>query len=157
MPVCFGYLLCNPPKPRSYSHRQILQPCNCTGSNSFGAYAQQPNWKATRFDTKQPGCVKPWSLRIKLKSTKARKIQGYNMWSTKSVNTESDSRFSEDEKKIMLCFSLAPKQKEKEVLRFLRKPLKLIGVSEASPKGRISWTKENHFAMGFYPKWPVAS
>lgn len=110
-----------------------------------------------RFDTKQPGCVKSWSLRIKLKSTKARKIQGYNMWSTKSVNTESDSRFSEDEKKIMLCFSLAPKQKEKEVLRFLRKPLKLIGVSEASPKGRISWIKENHFAMGFYPKRPVAS
>lgn len=67
------------------------------------------------------------------------------MWSSKSVNTESDSRFSADEKKIMLCFSLAPKQKEKEVLGFLRKPLKLIRVSEASPKGRIFWIKENNF------------
>lgn len=67
------------------------------------------------------------------------------MWSSKSVNTESDSRFSADEKKIMLCFSLAPKQKEKEVLGFLREPLKLIRVSEASPKGRIFWIKENNF------------
>lgn len=57
----------------------------------------------------------------------------------------------------MLCFSPAPKQKEKEVLRFLRKPLKLIGVSEAGPKGRISWIKENHFAMDFYLKRLVAS
>lgn len=105
-----------------------------------------------RFDTIQPDGVKLWRFRIKLNSTKARKIQGYNMWSTKSVNTDSDSRFLEDEKKIMFCCSLAPKQKEKEVLRFLRKPLKLIGVSEASPKGRISWIKENHFAMDFNPK-----
>lgn len=156
MPVCFGYLLCNP-KNRSRSHTQILQPCNGTSSDSFGAYAQQPNWKTMRFDTIHPDCVKSQTFRIKLNSTKARKIQGYNMWSTKSINTESDSRFLEDEKKIMLCFLLAPKQKEKEVLRFLRKPLKLIGVSEASPKGRISWIKENHFAMDFYLKRPVAS
>lgn len=65
------------------------------------------------------------------------------MWSSKSVKT--GSRFSADEKKIMLCFSLGPKQKEKEVLGFLRKPLKLIRVSEASPKGRIFRIKENNF------------
>lgn len=79
------------------------------------------------------------------------------MWSSKSVNAESDSRFSADEKKIMLCFSLAPKQKENEVLGFLRKPLKLIKVPEASPKGRIFRIKEKKFSVDFYPKLPLAS
>lgn len=69
------------------------------------------------------------------------------MWSSKSVNTKSDSRFSADEEKIMLCFSLAPKQKEKEVLGFLRKPLKLIRVPEASLKGRTFWIKENNVLL----------
>lgn len=67
------------------------------------------------------------------------------MWSSKRVNTESDSGFSANEKKIMLCFSLAPRQKEKEVLGFLSKTLKLIRVPEASLKGRIFWIKENNF------------
>lgn len=98
-----------------------------------------------RFDLIQPDSVKSQSSGIKLNSTKSRKVQGYNIWSSKSVNTENDSRFSADEKKIMLCFSLAPKQKEKEALGFLGKPLKLIRVSEASPKGRIFWIKENNF------------
>lgn len=89
--------------------------------------------------------VKSQSSGIKLNSTKSRKVQGYNMWSSKSINTESDSRFSADEKKLMLCFSLAPKQKEKEVLEFLRKTLKLIRVPEGSLKGRIFWIKENNF------------
>lgn len=78
------------------------------------------------------------------------------MWSTKSVNTESDSRFLEDEKKIMLCFSLAPKQKEKEVLRFLRKPLKLTESQRQAPRGEFPGLK-NHFAMDFYLKRPFAS
>lgn len=42
MPVCFGYLSCNP-KTRSCSHPHILQPCNCTSSDSSVAYHQQPN------------------------------------------------------------------------------------------------------------------
>lgn len=88
--------------------------------------------------------LKCQSSGIKLNSTKSREVH-YSMWSSKSVKTESDSRFSADEKKIMLCFSLVPKQKEKGVLRFLRKPLKLIRVSEASPKRRIYWINENNF------------
>lgn len=98
MPVCFGYLLHNP-KNRSCSHTAVLQPCNCTSPDRFGAYVQQPHWKMMRFDTIQPDCVKSRSFRVKLNSTKASKIQGYDMWSTKSVNTESDSRFLKDEKK----------------------------------------------------------
>lgn len=94
-----------------------------------------------RFDTIQPDCVKSRSFGIKPNSTKARKRQGYNMWSAKSVNTESDSRFLEDEKKIMLCFSLAPKQKEKEVLRFLRKPLKLTEPQRQAPRGEFPGLK----------------
>lgn len=66
-------------------------------------------------------------------------------------------RFEKMKRKTTLSFPLAPKRKGKEVLRFLRKPLKLTRVSEAGPKGRISWIKENHFAMDFYLEQLVAS
>lgn len=133
-PVGFGSFVY--PKTRSCSHTRLLQPCNCPSSPGF-------DWKTMQFDLIQPDSAQAQSSGIKLNSTKSRKVQGYNMWSSKSVKT--DSRFSADEKKIMLCFSLGPEQKEKEVLGFLKKPIKLIRVSEASPKGRIFWIKENNF------------
>lgn len=97
------------PKNQILFSYRLLQPSNCPSSPCFGAYVQQFNWKTMQFDPIQPDRVKSQSSGIKLNSTKSRKVQGYNMWSSKSVNTESDSRFSADEKKIMLCFALAPK------------------------------------------------
>lgn len=51
-----------------------------------------------QFDIIESDRVKSQSLMAKLNSTTARKRQG-DMWSTKSVNTESDSTFWKDEKK----------------------------------------------------------
>lgn len=45
-----------------------------------------------QFDIIESDGVKSQSLMAKLNSTTARKRQG-DMWSTKSVNTESDSTF----------------------------------------------------------------
>lgn len=45
-----------------------------------------------QFDIIESDRVKSQSLMAKLNSTTARKRQG-DMWSTKSVNTESDSTF----------------------------------------------------------------
>lgn len=91
IPVCFGYHLHNP-QTRSCSHIHILHPCNCSGSDSIGASAQQPDCKMMQFDIIESDRVKSQSLMAKLNSTTARKRQG-DMWSTKSVNTESDSTF----------------------------------------------------------------